>query len=270
MSSPLPLRCLVVLPTYDEAENILPLSSEVLAVAPEIEVLVVDDASPDGTGDLVAERADWLTDDRALLIALAIGVVSAIISCFLIRRSLRAKSDLPLTDQIVAVERVFAPLVVITSCSVAFAHGANDVANAIGPLATIVDLVATGAIKAQVSVPAWVLILGGCGIVIGLATYGHRVMHTVGVKITEITPSRGIAANIAATITVLACTRMKMPVSTTHTLVGAVLGVGLARGIAALNLTVIRTIVVSWVITLPAGATLSIIFYYILRAIFSG
>jgi PiT family inorganic phosphate transporter len=151
--------------------------------------------------------------------------------------------------------------VVITSCSVAFAHGANDVANAIGPLAAVVHIIQTGNVDMKIGVPLWVLVLGGSGIVLGLATYGYRVMLTVGTKITEITPSRGVAADIAATATVLVCTRLKLPVSTTHTLVGAIMGIGLARGLGGIDYSVTRKIFTSWFITVPAAALLSILLF---------
>lgn len=167
------------------------------------------------------------------------------------------------------VERVFAVLMVFTACAMAFAHGSNDVANAIGPLAAVVSVVqANGTIDSASPVPWWMLFLGGIGIVVGLATYGHRVMATVGTGITELTPSRGFAATLAAASTVVLASGTGLPISTTHTLVGAILGVGLARGIAALNLRVIGTIAMSWLITLPAGAVLAILFFFLFRAIF--
>ncbi|HIX61980.1 MAG TPA: inorganic phosphate transporter [Candidatus Halomonas stercoripullorum] len=167
------------------------------------------------------------------------------------------------------VERVFAVLMVFTACAMAFAHGSNDVANAIGPLAAVVSVVqANGMIDSASPIPWWTLLLGGIGIVIGLATYGHRVMATVGTGITELTPSRGFAATLAAASTVVLASGTGLPISTTHTLVGAILGVGLARGIAALNLGVIGTIVMSWLITLPAGAVLAIVFFFLFRTVF--
>jgi len=151
----------------------------------------------------------------------------------------------------------------------AFAHGSNDVANAIGPLAAVVSIVESGGvIGAKASLPAWILVLGGGGIVFGLAFFGAPVMKTIGKRITELTPSRGFAAELAAATTVVIASGTGIPVSTTHTLVGAVLGVGMARGIAALNLGVLKNIAVSWVVTLPAGAVLSMMFFYILKAIF--
>jgi PiT family inorganic phosphate transporter len=168
------------------------------------------------------------------------------------------------------VEKIFGVLMMVTACAMAFAHGSNDVANAIGPLAAVISIVNSGGELAQKSaLPIWVLLLGGGGIVVGLVTYGHKVIATVGTGITELTPSRGFAATLAAATTVVIASGTGLPISTTHTLVGAVLGVGLARGIAALNLNVVRTIFMSWVITLPAGAILSIIFFFILKTSFS-
>lgn len=166
------------------------------------------------------------------------------------------------------VERIFVFLQIISACFVAFAHGANDVANAIGPLSAAVEIIQQNAIPATASVHPGMLALGGVGIVIGLATWGWRVMETIGKRITELTPSRGFCAEFAAALTILLATVYKMPISTTHTLVGAVMGVGLARGIGALNLNTLRDIAVSWVITLPAGAGLAIVFFYLLQAIF--
>jgi len=167
------------------------------------------------------------------------------------------------------VEKVFAVLMVFTACAMAFAHGSNDVANAIGPVAAVVSIVQSGGEIHQKSVlPVWILILGGAGIVAGLLMYGRRVMATIGKNITELTPSRGFAATLAAATTVVVASGTGLPISTTHTLVGAVLGVGMARGIGALNLNVVRTIFMSWIITLPAGALMSIFFFYILKGIF--
>ena len=167
------------------------------------------------------------------------------------------------------VEKIFAVLMVVTSCAMAFAHGSNDVANAIGPVAAVVGIVTSdGQISSSSQLSVWVLLLGGAGIVAGLVMYGTRVMATVGSKITELTPSRGFAATLAAATTVVLASGTGLPISTTHTLVGAVLGVGMARGLAALNLTVIRNIFMSWIVTLPAGGILAIIFFYMLKFIF--
>ncbi len=168
------------------------------------------------------------------------------------------------------IEKIFGVLMVFTACALAFAHGSNDVANAIGPLAAVISIVThAGDITAKSPLPLWILGLGAAGIVLGLAMYGHRVMATVGKNITQLTPSRGFAAQLATAGTVVVASGMGLPISTTQTLVGAVLGVGLARGMSALNLGVIRNIFMSWVITLPAGAILAIIFYYLIKFIFS-
>ncbi|WP_234494531.1 inorganic phosphate transporter [Vibrio maritimus] len=167
------------------------------------------------------------------------------------------------------VEGIFSVLMVITACAMAFAHGSNDVANAIGPLSAVVSTVEhMGEITAKSTIAWWILPLGGIGIVVGLATMGHKVMATVGTGITELTPSRGFAAQLATACTVVLASGTGLPISTTQTLVGAVLGVGFARGIAALNLGVVRNIVASWVVTLPAGALLAVVFYYAMQAVF--
>ncbi|MBT0585143.1 inorganic phosphate transporter [Alteromonas oceanisediminis] len=167
------------------------------------------------------------------------------------------------------VEKVFAILMILTACCMAFAHGSNDVANAIGPLAAVVSVVSSGGqIAANAPLAWWILPLGGIGIVAGLALFGHRVIKTIGQGITHLTPSRGFAAEMAAATTVVIASGTGLPISTTQTLVGAVLGVGLARGISALNFDVIRKILISWVVTLPAGAGLAIIFFFALKLIF--
>ena len=168
-----------------------------------------------------------------------------------------------------SVERVFAVLMIFTACAMAFAHGSNDVANAIGPLAAIVSVVQSGGeIAAKSILPAWVLLIGASGIVLGLVMLGYRVMKTIGTAITELTPSRGFAAELAAAGTVVIASGTGLPISTTHTLVGAVLGVGLARGIGAINLGVVGKIILSWIVTLPIGAGLSILFFFALKGAF--
>ena len=166
------------------------------------------------------------------------------------------------------VEGIFAKMQLISACFMAFAHGANDVANAIGPLVGVVHIVQTKSLALGLPTPSWILMLGGAGIIIGLATWGWRVIETVGRKITELTPSRGFSAEFGAALTILVASRLGLPISTTHTLVGAVLGVGLARGISALNLNTVRDILVSWIITIPAGACVAIVFYKIFEVIF--
>lgn len=173
-------------------------------------------------------------------------------------------------SEFVVVEKIFIYLQIIVACFMAFAHGSNDVANAIGPLSAIVNILfGNAAILHGKSVSVWLLLLGGIGIVGGLATWGWRVIETVGKKITELTPSRGFAAGFGAATTIVLASKLGLPISTTHVLVGAVLGVGFARGIGAINLNTIRDIVISWIVTVPAGAVLSVLFFYILRAIFA-
>ena len=165
------------------------------------------------------------------------------------------------------VERVFGVLMIVTACSMAFAHGSNDVANAIGPLAAVITVARSGLVGTSAALPIWVLMLGGVGIVIGLATFGRHVIATVGEKITHLTPSRGFAAELAAATTIVIASGTGLPVSTTHTLVGAVLGVGMARGIDAIDLRVVGRIFASWLITVPIGALLSIIFFFFFKAV---
>jgi PiT family inorganic phosphate transporter len=200
-------------------------------------------------------------------IALSVGLLIGLAGGALIRR---IKVD-PVAERdfhYAGVERVFAPLCVFTACSMAFAHGSNDVANGIGPLAAVVSIVSTGEVTQSSDLPLWILVLGGAGIVLGLSTMGYRVMKTIGTKITELTPSRGFCAEIAAATTVVIASRLGLPVSTTHIIVGAVLGVGLARGIAAIDLRVVAGIVTSWLVTLPIGATLAAFFFFFFKGVF--
>ena len=169
-----------------------------------------------------------------------------------------------------SVEKVFTPMMIFTACAMAFAHGSNDVANGIGPLAAVVSIVQSGGEVAQKSeLPLWILVLGGVGIVVGLATMGYRVMKTIGSGITQLTPSRGYCATLAAAATVVLASRTGLPVSTTHIAVGAVIGVGLARGIGAIDLRVIGGIIVSWLVTLPVGAVLAALFFFTLKGMFT-
>jgi len=208
-----------------------------------------------------------LSNLQSFGLAILVGLLITAIGVALltrIKRDPQAEQDF----HYASVEKVFAVLMIFTACAMAFAHGSNDVANAVGPLAAIVGVLQTGEIAARSLVPGWVLLIGALGIVAGLVTYGYRVIATIGRHITELTPSRGFAAELATAATVVGASGIGLPISTTHTLVGAVLGVGMARGIAALNLRVIGTIFSSWVVTLPAGAGLAIIYFFILHAIF--
>ncbi|MCZ6471293.1 MAG: inorganic phosphate transporter, partial [Gammaproteobacteria bacterium] len=200
-------------------------------------------------------------------IAFVVGLVVMACGIFYISR---IKID-PLDDKdfhYANVEKIFSVLMVVTACSIAFAHGSNDVANAVGPMAAVISIANEGVVTQNSAMPVWVLLVGGVGIVLGLAMYGKKVIATVGQNITELTPSRGFACGLAASTTVVIASSTGLPISTTHTLVGAVLGVGLARGIGALNLGVVGTIFMSWIITLPAGALLSIFFFYFFKGIF--
>jgi PiT family inorganic phosphate transporter len=168
-----------------------------------------------------------------------------------------------------SVEKTFAPMMIFTACAMAFAHGSNDVANGIGPLAAVVSLVNSGGEVAQkADLPLWILVLGGVGIVVGLTTLGYRVMRTIGSEITHLTPTRGYCATLAAATTVVVASKTGLPVSTTHIAVGAVMGVGMTSGVAAVDLRVVRDIVASWLITLPAGAIMAIVFFFTLKGIF--
>jgi PiT family inorganic phosphate transporter len=198
---------------------------------------------------------------QALLIAVSLGILCASLTWEVMRRR---KTNVAKDEQYVQVEKVFAILQVYTASYIAFAHGANDVANAIGPVAAIFSIIKTNTIIMKVTVPPWILMLGGVGIVVGLSTYGYKVIETIGKKITEITPSRGFAAEFATASTVLIFSKLGLPVSTTHTMVGSVIGVGFARGIATLNLRVIRNIFASWFITIPSAALLTVIIYWII------
>jgi PiT family inorganic phosphate transporter len=200
------------------------------------------------------------------ILAISIAVAIALVGAYFINR-IEADPKAEKKEHFITVERVFGVLMIVTACGMAFAHGSNDVANAIGPIAAVVSVAQTGAISAQSALPLWVLVLGGVGIVVGLATFGRHVIATVGEKITHLTPSRGFAAELAAATTIVIASGTGMPISTTHTLVGAVLGVGLARGIDAIDLRVVARIFVSWVVTIPAGAFLAIVFFFIFRAI---
>ena len=202
---------------------------------------------------------------EALAGSVALGLIGSGLGAFFIRRVQIGEADPD--HRFDQVERIFVVLQILTACAIAFAHGSNDVANAIGPLAAIVNAVENVDLTAKTPIAPWMLAIGGLGIVIGLATWGYRVMETIGKKITELTPSRGFAAQLAAASTIVLASRLGIPISTTHTLVGAVLGVGLARGITALDLRVVGNILASWIATLPIAAALSVFFYYFFKGL---
>jgi PiT family inorganic phosphate transporter len=203
---------------------------------------------------------------EALALSFALGIAGAGLGWWVIRRVKRASSG-DAGMRFAGVERIFVVLQIMTACAVAFAHGSNDVANSIGPLAAVAAVVHEADLSQKAPVEVWMLVIGGIGIVFGLGTWGYRVMETVGRKITELTPSRGFAAELAAALTIVLASRFGIPVSTTHILVGSVLGVGLARGIGALDLRVVGRILVSWVATLPIAALLSIFFFYFFKGL---
>jgi len=204
----------------------------------------------------------------SIFAAICFGILTAFIGWLFIRK-VKHQEDDDRTFQFTSVEKVFSPMMLFTACSMAFAHGSNDVANGIGPLAAVVSIVGSGGeVLQKAPLPIWVLLIGGAGIVLGLITLGYRVMLTVGKKITELTPSRGFCAELAAASTVVIASRTGLPVSTTHILVGAVLGVGLARGLGALDLRVVLNIIISWIVTLPAGGIMAMFFYFTLKGLF--
>ncbi len=196
------------------------------------------------------------------------GFIVALFGTLVIRR-IHLDPDENKDFHFASMERVFGVLMIITAAAMAFAHGSNDVANAIGPLAAIYSVIESGgSIGSKSALPVWILLVGGAGIVVGLITYGHKVIATIGTRITQLTPSRGFAATLAAAATVVIASGTGIPVSTTQVLVGAVLGVGLARGMAALDTRVINKIFLSWIVTLPAGALMSILFFFTLKGVF--
>ncbi len=196
----------------------------------------------------------------ALLVALVIGGLVGYAGKGLLRRFTRPDDD----D---STEQVFRKIQIGTSCYVALAQGANDVANAIGPLAVIYFLVKSGNVGAKVPVPAWLLLFGGVGIACGIGMAGHRVMETIGTKITTLTNTRGFAVDFAAASTVLLASKLGLPVSTTHAAVGGVIGVGLAGGIEAVNFGVVFQIMLYWFLTVPAAAVTSMIIFKILQVV---
>ena len=238
----------------------IPLSSETVVEAPcSIEVLQslekarkhLERAKVNSDGELQYHSGLLATDLDGLL------------------TNLKQKKDAAIIQsEYTKVEKIFGYLQIMSACMMAFAHGANDVANAIGPLSAAIGILTTGLVAVDAPVPTWALALGGTGIVIGLATWGWRVIETIGKKITELTPSRGFSAEFAAAATIVLASRLGMPISTTHTLVGAVVGVGFARGLEAVNLTTTRDILISWVVTVPLGAMIAIALFYPIRAIF--
>jgi PiT family inorganic phosphate transporter len=216
-----------------------------------------------GLSHLSLNLNTWQISALAVGVGLLAALGGAIILPRYIRTSQGGHSRRP-------VERVFSILQVMTACYMAFAHGANDVANAIGPLSASAAIIRGGIAALSEEVPVWVLLLGGTGIVSGLATWGWRVMQTVGHNITGIAPTRGFSAEFGAATTVLVCSKLGLPVSTTHTLVGAVIGIGLLRGVQSVNIRLVGTVFIGWIITVPVAAVLCAVFFWILKLLTSG
>lgn len=204
--------------------------------------------------------------DFPLWQAIGLSVGAGLIAVLVIKNSLKRmpESHESLHEEFVSMENVFRHLQVISAAYMAFAHGANDVGNAIAPLAAIYSVMKTGSVSLTVAVPPWILILGGLAMGIGTATFGYKVMATLGHKITEMTSSRGFSAEFSSATTVLVASKLGMPISTTHSIVGAVIGVGLARGLGALNLRMINSIIKSWLLTLPFTIGLTVVIYIVL------
>ena len=195
---------------------------------------------------------------NALVISSLIAITATLIGFILIRRYLNKDHN---EKKLEVVESVFKNLQVMTSCYVAFSHGANDVANAIGPLATIYNIGMTGTFNSQVPVPAWLLGIGGLGISIGVATWGYKVIRTVGKRITNLTNTSGFTIDFSAATTVLLASRLGLPISTSHTVVGTVVGVGLTKGVEAVDTSVIWDIIKAWLFTVPAAAIVAALIF---------
>ena len=208
-----------------------------------------------------------LSPTASVAAALLVGLILAAVGTRMTYRT-RYLPEAEMEVQFLGVENAFKPMVVFTACAMAFAHGSNDVANGIGPLAAIADLVRSGELSQESAVPVWILVFGGVGIVVGLVTLGYRVIRTIGTEITTLTPTRAYSATLAAASTVVLASKSGLPVSSTHVAVGAVMGVGLTSGLAAINLRVFRDIAISWVMTLPASALLAIVFFFMFKGIF--
>lgn len=211
----------------------------------------------------LSERIGITLFRDAMIVSGFIAIIVIISSLFLLR-NIQAKS----IEDYATVEGIFRKLQISTSCYVAFAHGANDVANAIGPVAAIIPLAQNGEMSVSAQVPYWLLALGGIGIAFGCLTWGKKVMETVGHRITSLTNTRGFSVDFGAATTVLVASKLGLPISTSHTVVGAVIGVGLARGLEAIDLRIIKKIIVSWVVTLPIAAATSIGLFLLLTTIF--
>jgi len=200
---------------------------------------------------------------NSLAISLTLGLVAFVLSRIYLSKVKVDKTAKP-WRRLPAVERIFRYFQNVTASYMAFAHGANDVANAVGPLVGMITVIQSHNISSTAPVSWWILAFGGSGIVIGLATLGYKVIITVGRKLTDLTPSRGFSAEIGAATTILIASKLGLPISTTHVLVGSIIGVGMARGLGAIRLSVMKDIVYAWFLTLPAAMILSAIIYYLI------
>lgn len=210
----------------------------------------------------------YLNFKQGLVVTLATSVFMTGIGMWVIKH-IPERPEMRRRERFLQVEKYFAVLMALTACAMVFAHGANDVSLTVAPLTIVHSIVVHGNQPLTATgYPTWIVLLGCLGVISGFLIYGRRVIETVGSSITALTPSRAFAATLAAATTVVIATSSGIPVSATQTLVGAVLGVGLARGIGALNLIVIRNIFTSWILTLPAASILTILSYKGLHALF--
>ena len=200
-----------------------------------------------------------LTSFESVSIAIIVGIISTICSYFWVQRAINKDRE---------VEDIFKTIQVMTSCYIAFSIGTNDVANAVGPVAGIFSILKNNSLQSKVDVPVMLLALGGIGIAIGIYTWGYRVIETVGRKITTLTNSRGFSIDFSAATSVLLASKLGMPVSTTHAVIGAVCGVGLARGLDAVDFRIVKKIVISWIATIPAAAGTCILFFKLFMWLF--
>lgn len=244
-----------------DTENPIKRSQQLVPIMIGIAVTVLSSAF---TKKIIAKIYQPYISGSGLVLAAILGVLAA-----LRFKAVTSKYDddnlLTRGHKLEVTESIFAQMQLVTACFLAFAHGSNDVANAIGPAAAVISSITTLSVKSSTEVPLWLLLIGGFGIIFGLAIFGRKVIKTVGQQITEITPTRGFAAEFGASLTILLGTLMGLPLSTTHVLVGAVIGVGFARGISGINVVVIRKITRSWVITMPATAFISMIFCLLMK-----
>lgn len=198
-------------------------------------------------------------------VVVVVGVVLYGVSFWQARRHIHA-SKAKQQSQEEVIENMFNSLAIGSAATMAFAHGANDVANAIGPVAAIITVLQHNSVHQAGAIPFWLLQMGAGGVVLGLITYGYRIMETVGSKITQLTPSRGFAAQFSTSVIIISASALGMPVSTTQIMVGSILGIGLARGLMALNMSTIKSIFISWSITIPTGIVLAIGYFLLLKS----